>query len=91
MTPEATFNEAAYAEHGQIYVGTQVLWSMFFDYASYSSGVVWLLCFAYPTIKATVKKLQARRRAGGKETINHQYNDQLNILQRSYEEVPWWW
>ncbi|KFZ23947.1 hypothetical protein V502_01571 [Pseudogymnoascus sp. VKM F-4520 (FW-2644)] len=91
MTPQATFNETAYAEHGQIYVGTQVLWSMFFDYASYSSGVVWLLCFGYPTIKATIDKLRARRRAGGKETINHQYDDQLNILQRSYEEVPWWW
>jgi hypothetical protein len=25
------------------------------------------------------------------ETINYQYGDQLNILQRSYKEVPWWW
>lgn len=91
MTAQATFNETAYAEHGPVYVGTQVLWGMFFDYASYTSGIVWMALFGYPKIKSTIAKLQARRRAGGTETINHQYGDQLNILQRSYKEVPWWW
>lgn len=91
MTPQATFNETAYAENGQIYVGTQQLWSMFFDYASYASGFVWIGLFGFTTIKATLAKLNARRRAGGSGTINHQYNDQLNILQRQYKEVPWWW
>ncbi|RAL58147.1 hypothetical protein DID88_002351 [Monilinia fructigena] len=43
-------------------------------------------------MKDTISKLNARRKNKVEgETINHQYGDQLNILQRSYKEVPWWW
>ncbi|KAI9732976.1 MAG: hypothetical protein M1818_007409 [Claussenomyces sp. TS43310] len=91
ITPQVGFNETAYAEVGPIYVSTQVLWNTFFDYASYTSALAWIAVFGYPQIKATVEKLRARRQARGRETIHDQYNDQLNILQRSYKEVPWWW
>ncbi|KAK6612809.1 hypothetical protein H4I96_02022 [Botrytis cinerea] len=39
ITPQATLNETAYEEYGPIYVGTQQLWNMFFDYAAYTSGI----------------------------------------------------
>lgn len=39
LTPQATLNETAYAENGDLYFGTQMLWSIFFDYASYTSGI----------------------------------------------------
>jgi hypothetical protein len=65
---------------------------MFFDYASYTSALSWICFFGFTQIKDTITKLNARRKNPIKgETINHQYGDQLNILQRSYKEVPWWW
>ncbi|THV44939.1 hypothetical protein BGAL_0554g00060 [Botrytis galanthina] len=92
ITPQATLNETAYEEYGPIYVGTQQLWNMFFDYAAYTSGISWICFFGFTQIRDTLKKLNARRKNKVEgETINHQYGDQLNVLQRSYKEVPWWW
>lgn len=68
-----------------------MLWGIFFDYASYTSAWVWMALFAHKQIAATWKKLKARNNSKKGETINHQYDDQLNILQRSYKEVPRWW
>jgi len=85
------FNETAYQEIGPIYVGTQFLWSLFFDYASYTSALVWMLLFGYPQIKAVLMRAFERRRYGGDEPITEQYTDQLNILMRSYKEVPFYW
>jgi len=88
-------NETAYAAAGPAYVGTQQLWSMFFDYASYISAFVWIALFGSGQISASWKKLQARIKhtstTGQGSGINHQYTDKLNVLMRSYEEVPFWW
>ena len=89
LTPETTLNETAYAEYGPLYLGPQMLWGIFFDYASYTSAWVWMGLFGYKSISATIKKLRARSQSS--KSINHQYDDQLNILQRSYKEVPLWW
>jgi len=63
---------------------------MFFDYASYTSALVWIGLFGYKQIKDAVIKLRARSR-GKSRSIAHQYNDQLSILQRAYDDVPLWW
>ncbi|ORY68575.1 OPT oligopeptide transporter protein-domain-containing protein [Pseudomassariella vexata] len=89
LTPEIGFNETAYQELGPVYVGTQVLWGMFFDYAAYTSAIVWMALFGFKEIKGSFAKLWARRKATTK--ITEQYHDQLNIIQRSYPEVPAWW
>jgi OPT oligopeptide transporter protein len=80
-----------YNELGPLYLGTQMLWGMFFDYASYTSALAWAGLFAWPTIKATIIKIRARNKSTNGESINFQYNDQLNILMRAYKEVPVWW
>jgi OPT family oligopeptide transporter len=85
-----TFNETAYEENGPLYAGTQFLWSVFFDYASYTSAIVWMGLFGYPAIKSSFVKLWARRKQGSAK-ISEQFNDQLNILMRAYPEVPLWW
>lgn len=65
---------------------------MFLDYAAYTSGISWICFFAFTQLKGTISKLNARRKNKIEgQTINHQYGDQLNVIQRSYEEVPWWW
>jgi drug/metabolite transporter (DMT)-like permease len=84
-----TFNETAYEEHGPIILGSQFLWSLFFGYASFSSALSWMAFFGFSQIRKTIQKFRKRRHQGG--TINEQYGDQLNILQRSYPEVPLWW
>jgi OPT family oligopeptide transporter len=45
MTPDLKFNETAYQEIGPIYLGTQQLWTMFFDYSSYISALTWMGLF----------------------------------------------
>jgi hypothetical protein len=90
LTSDVSLNETAYEELGAPYVSTQVLWSMFFDYASYSSAIIWMALFGYKQIKSSLDKL--RQRMGKKGvSISEQYDDQLSILQRSYPEVPLWW
>lgn len=72
LTPDNSLNQTAYDINGPLYLGTQQIWSMFFDYASYTSGYAWILLFAWPQIQTAYKKFRARRSESGKG-INHQY------------------
>lgn len=91
ITPDLRFNETAYQELGPIYLGTQELWSMFFDYSSYIGALVWMGLFGYPQIRDTLKTIRARAAHKGKDTVNDFYSDRLNVIMRSYREVPLWW
>ncbi|KKY16111.1 putative oligopeptide transporter [Diplodia seriata] len=90
LTPQVTFNETAYQEYGPPFVSTQVLWGMFFDYAAYTSAVVWMALFGYRQIRDSFSKLRERATRRGAR-IQEQYDDQLSVLQRAYDEVPMWW
>lgn len=89
--PNFTFNETAYEHYGPVYMGTQQIWAMFFDYSSYISALTWMALFGWPKIRDTIGKLRERAKSRGTETINHFYTDRLNVLQRAYKEVPLWW
>ncbi|RDW75484.1 hypothetical protein BP6252_06626 [Coleophoma cylindrospora] len=91
VTATGTLNTTVYEEYGPLYFGAQMLWGIFFSYAAYTSAIVWSLLFGWKAMKASIKKIQARRSSTKGQTINFQYTDQLNILQRSYLEVPIWW
>lgn len=90
VTPQNTFNQTAYEENGPLHLGVQYLWSIFFDYASYFSAYSWIAFFGASQIKEAYHKFRARRNNPG-QGINHQYTDRLNVLMRSYQEVPLWW
>ncbi|EPE33490.1 hypothetical protein GLAREA_06503 [Glarea lozoyensis ATCC 20868] len=91
MTSMPSLNETAYNELGPLYVSAQLRWGMFFDFASYTSAMVWMAMFGYPALKDAWKKHWERRKTGCTKTANEQYTDQLNVLMRSYEEVPLHW
>ncbi|PHH62444.1 hypothetical protein CDD81_7163 [Ophiocordyceps australis] len=121
LTPDMRLNQTAYDELGPLYVGAQYLWNMFFDYASYSSALVWMLLFGGDQLRASLGKFfqRQRRRQGPKQEakqapgagderdadapspestsseaapkITEQFQDQLNVLQRAYDEIPTWW
>jgi OPT family oligopeptide transporter len=91
LGPKNSFNETAYREYGPAFMGTQILWNMFFDYASYTSAFTWMLLFGFPQIRSAVSKLRARAKTRGSQSINFQYTDRLNVMQRAYKEVPLWW
>ena len=91
MGPNYSFNQTAFEEIGPIYMGTQMVWALFFDYASYISAFTWMMLFGWPQIRDTFKKLRNRMKNRGAESINYHYSDRLNILQRAYREVPLWW
>lgn len=91
ITPNLNFNETAYQELGPIYLGTQQLWSMFFDYSSYISALTWMSLFGYPQIRSIIKKLRERAARKGSDTVNDSYTDRLNVIMRNYKEVPLWW
>lgn len=98
LTADLRFNETAYNEHGPVHLGTQRLWNIFFDYASYVSGVVWVVVFGHSSLKKSVTNFIRNfkeRRANKDKTkninINQQYTDRLNKLQSHYKEVPLYW
>lgn len=91
LTPQATLNQTALAENGPLMLGAQKRWGIFFGYAAYTSAMTWMLLFGWSQMSTTFKRLQARNSNKKGESINHQYDDQLNILQRAYPEVPLWW
>lgn len=63
---------------------------MFFDYAAYASAISWMTFFGGKQLKKTLAKI--RERVSKKNArISEQYDDQLSVLQRSYDEVPLWW
>ncbi|KAI0406507.1 OPT oligopeptide transporter protein-domain-containing protein [Xylaria palmicola] len=90
VTSSNTLNQTAYEQNGPIYLGVHNLWTIFFDYASYVSAYSWIVFFGASNIKKAYKKFRARRDSAGLG-INHQYTDRLNVLMRSYKEVPFWW
>ncbi|KAF2028258.1 OPT superfamily oligopeptide transporter [Setomelanomma holmii] len=100
INPDFSLNQTAYEEHGPVYMGLQNIWATFFSYAKLPSAFVWMATFGASSIIATLKKnkiaRQARKEAANQQSANgasapnthHQYTDRLNVLQRSYKEVP---
>lgn len=78
VLPNGHFNGTAYAEFGPVHLGAQRAWNMFFDYAAYVSGVVWVLVFSWAKLRSSL---------GAKP----KFNDRLNVLNRAYLEVPASW
>lgn len=91
LTPDNTLNETAYAHLGELYVGPQFLWNTFFEYASYASALVWMGIFGWSQMKSSLSKYRQRRQGNNSTKITEQYADQINILQRPYDEIPLSW
>ncbi|KAH6665709.1 OPT oligopeptide transporter protein-domain-containing protein [Halenospora varia] len=91
MTSEPALNETAYAAIGPLYVSTQMRWGMFFNFASYSSAMVWMIIFGWPVLKSMYTRYKERSWNTNIQSVNHQYPDQLNVLMREYKEVPFRW
>ncbi|KAF7595220.1 hypothetical protein BBP40_006965 [Aspergillus hancockii] len=94
LTPDFRLNQTAYEEHGLMYMGLQNAWATFFDYAKVTAAVTWIATFGFYQLKSNLKKAVAARKKSVRtqgQTINHQYHDRLNVIQRQYKEVPLWW
>ena len=89
LTPNLRLNETRYEELGPVHLGAQRAWNMFFDYAAYVSGFMWVVAFGYKSLSGSLKRLVKSRKQKG--SINLQYTDRLNKLQAAYEEVPLYW
>ncbi|KAG9231484.1 OPT oligopeptide transporter protein-domain-containing protein [Amylocarpus encephaloides] len=91
MTSVPDLNITKYEEIGPLYVSAQLRWGMFFDFASFTSAMVWMAMFGYPALKSAVLKFRERVKSGRTTTINDQFPDQLNVLMRKYPQVPVSW
>lgn len=80
MTVDGHFNSTAYAHYGPVHLGPQRAWNMFADYAAYVSGIVWVVVFGWPRLRASFSRRGSRV-----------FNDRLNKLHRAYREVPSYW
>ncbi|KAF3991635.1 hypothetical protein FT663_01438 [Candidozyma haemuli var. vulneris] len=78
ITPGGGFNSTAYEYYGPVNLGAQRAWNMFFDYAAYVSGVVWVVVFGWSKIRSSFGQ-------GGV------YKDRLNKLHSAYADVPLSW
>lgn len=72
------FNSSAYAKYGLVHLGAQRSWNMFFDYAAYISGVVWVVAFGWKSLCSSFSG-------------SRHFHDRLNTLNRRYSEVPLWY
>ncbi|KZT62539.1 OPT superfamily oligopeptide transporter [Calocera cornea HHB12733] len=84
MTPTAEFNATAFEEIGMVRAGPQYMWGLFFQYASYTSALVWLGLFHGDDVWKVLKG----QFGGGKKIV---YNDKLNWIMKTYKEVPLKW
>ncbi|EJU02221.1 OPT oligopeptide transporter [Dacryopinax primogenitus] len=84
MTSTAEFNATAFEEIGMVRAGPQYMWGLFFQYASYTSALVWLVLFHGKDVWTVLKG----QFAGGKKVL---YSDKLNWIMRTYKEVPVKW
>lgn len=95
LTDDLTLNMTAYNYYGPVHLGAQRAWNMFFDYAAYISGIVWVVLFGYDQMKNSLSVLRntytTGNQNGGFTSIHLQYTDRLNKLQSKYEEVPMFW
>lgn len=91
ISPSGAINTTAYEKYGPPFMGLSVRWGMFFDYASFTSAFAWMFLFGWPQIKSAAVKVRERFKSRNAESANYQYSDRLNVLQRSYKEVPLWW
>lgn len=95
LTDDLTLNMTAYNYYGPVHLGAQRAWNMFFDYAAYISGIVWVILFGYDQMKSSLSVLRntytTENQNGGFTSIHLQYTDRLNKLQSKYEEVPMLW
>jgi OPT family oligopeptide transporter len=103
INKDFSLNETAYEEIGPVYMGLQNIWATFFSYTKLPSAFVWMATFGASGILGTFKKVRLAQQARKEATkegpvtgnsvpnIHHQYTDRLNVLQRSYQEVPAWW
>lgn len=95
LTDDLTLNMTAYKYYGPVHLGAQRAWNMFFDYAAYISGIVWVVLFGYDQMKNSLSVLRntytTENQNGGFTSIHLQYTDRLNKLQSKYEEVPMFW
>lgn len=73
-------NVTAYAYYGPVYLGPQRAWNMFFDYAAYISGGVWIVLFGWDKIQKSFTRTHATRRT-----------DRLNHLYLKYPKIPMSW
>ncbi|THC93749.1 hypothetical protein EYZ11_006789 [Aspergillus tanneri] len=88
LTPDFRLNQTAFDHYGPMYMGLQYAWATFFDYATITAAVAWIATFGFKQVSLNLRKALASRRA---QSINHQYHDRLNVLQRQYQEVPLLW
>lgn len=78
LTSDWHFNSTAYAEYGPVHLGAQRSWNMFFDYAAYILGIVWVMVFSWSQLRSTF----------GPRT---RFKDRLNKLNSAYDDVPNRW
>ncbi len=101
LNPDFSLNQTAFEQYGHPYMGLQNIWATFFNYACLPSAIVWMATFGAGRTLAALKKNMAARRArkeaaktnttSSESNVHFQYTDRLNVIQRAYKEVPFWW
>lgn len=91
LTDDLQFNSTAYAYYGPANLGVQRVWNIFFDYAAYISGIMWVVLFGYDQLAASFQKIYHNYKHNEGKNVNSQYTDRLNKLQMSYADVPHSW
>lgn len=91
ISPDYSLNTTAYEMYGPANLGAQRVWNVFFDYAAYISGIVWVILFGYDRLYESFTKLKSSKSGLNNTSLHAQYTDRLNKLQSKYVPVPDSW
>lgn len=94
LTPDYHLNQTAFETYGPMYMGLQNVWATFFDYAKLPAAVTWIATFGFLQVKSNLQKIWKARKVpkdSKGQGIHYQYHDRLNVIQRSYKDIPMWW
>lgn len=94
LTPDYHLNQTVYEQYGPMYMGLQNVWATFFDYAKLPAAVTWIATFGFLQVRGNLQKIWKGRKdpkTAKEQGIHHQYHDRLNVIQRSYKDIPMWW
>lgn len=89
MTSDFQLNETAYELHGPVNMGSQRVWNMFFDYASYASGIVWALFFGFEKYRNSFSTFFHNCSKSNNPKLRR--TSKMNELYERYDDVPTSW
>ncbi|ODV84329.1 hypothetical protein CANARDRAFT_201006 [[Candida] arabinofermentans NRRL YB-2248] len=88
VTKDLKFNETAYELYGPVHLGYQRVMNIFFDFAAYTSAIMWIICFGRDDLKKTwLRMADVLKSKSSSSNIGNEPNERSFLLQE-HSNIP---